>query len=605
MLEFICTRCRQRPKPEERAHIRQLRCPACRGRLASPGAGVPVARKLATGGQEPRTGILVDYRPSKTVRRWDAVARPEAREAVVPMAMPAPRANWLGRASMAVGVCLVLTAGMGLLALSLPKAGAPQFDAGKRAVAVPATPLPLLMVRSVPVVPAPVAPADPIRPARAAIDPVAAASAPAKKVDDRRARVDNEAVHRITEFKRRDLLTDAHLRAQLRGIREIDLDGKAGTTMQVIAEAQRQAPPAAAIQKKDKAALAAQEPAKVSGLPRVSLVLSQRWDALGLAATKGKECQTSPESAASMETTASSLRTMGIVSVPGRGGRLGLGGRGMGLGTRGEDGGMQLLAAALNMRGKANPEAALPAVVQMLQAEEQTGRMVLVRWLSSVSGEAASKALAQRALYDTAPEVREAAVRALNDRPREEYREVLVKGFRYPWAPVADHAAEAVIALRDREVLAALQEMVEEQDPSQPRGGKLEEGQQPNLREVVRINHLRNCVMCHAPSFSPSDKAVGPVPVAGKELPIAYYGNHNRSTLPDSKFVRADVTYLRQDFSVPQEVEKAEPWPEMQRYDYIVRTRSMTPEEVEQRKREDFVSPQREAVRYAIEELSK
>jgi hypothetical protein len=43
--------------------------------------------------------------------------------------------------------------------------------------------------------------------------------------------------------------------------------------------------------------------------------------------------------------------------------------------------------------------------------------------------------------------------------------------------------------------------------------------------------------------------------------------------------VRVDVTYLRQIFSVMQAVDDANPWPERQRFDFLVRTRQLTEEE--------------------------
>ncbi len=43
--------------------------------------------------------------------------------------------------------------------------------------------------------------------------------------------------------------------------------------------------------------------------------------------------------------------------------------------------------------------------------------------------------------------------------------------------------------------------------------------------------------------------------------------------------VRADATYPRQDFSMLLKVADAEPWPEMQRFDYLVRTRVPTESE--------------------------
>jgi hypothetical protein len=45
--------------------------------------------------------------------------------------------------------------------------------------------------------------------------------------------------------------------------------------------------------------------------------------------------------------------------------------------------------------------------------------------------------------------------------------------------------------------------------------------------------------------------------------------------------VRVDMTYLRQDFSMMLPVENADPWPRMQRYDFLVRTRTVTAQEAE------------------------
>ncbi len=121
--------------------------------------------------------------------------------------------------------------------------------------------------------------------------------------------------------------------------------------------------------------------------------------------------------------------------------------------------------------------------------------------------------------------------------------------------------------------------------------------------EVVRVNHLRNCYLCHAPSTSDRDLVRGVVPIPGERLPRMYYHDAGGS------FVRADVTYLKQDFSVVQEVAKAEPWPKLQRFDYLVRTREATlaeialanaPEAIEER---DQGYPQRGAVLNALQGL--
>ena len=65
--------------------------------------------------------------------------------------------------------------------------------------------------------------------------------------------------------------------------------------------------------------------------------------------------------------------------------------------------------------------------------------------------------------------------------------------------------------------------------------------------------------------------------------------------------IRGDITFLRQDFSVPQPVEWPDNWPAYQRYDYFVRTRYPTDEEL--RRDGPATYPQREAVRWALREL--
>src|SRR5262249_24190217 len=72
---------------------------------------------------------------------------------------------------------------------------------------------------------------------------------------------------------------------------------------------------------------------------------------------------------------------------------------------------------------------------------------------------------------------------------------------------------------------------------------------------------------------SPDRLTQAQVPVPGQPLPTpsqGYEGSH-----PDL-LVRIDVTYLRQDFSLLQRVQNAEPWPELQRFDFLVRTRTLS-----------------------------
>ncbi|HEV3418180.1 MAG TPA: hypothetical protein VG056_15250 [Pirellulales bacterium] len=91
----------------------------------------------------------------------------------------------------------------------------------------------------------------------------------------------------------------------------------------------------------------------------------------------------------------------------------------------------------------------------------------------------------------------------------------------------------------------------------------------------------------------------------GEPLPRFYYHDD------EGNFVRADVTYLRQDFSVVHEIPDrgSDPWPKAQRFDYVTRTREATSGEIaaataltaEGERTRDY--PQRRAVMFAVENL--
>jgi hypothetical protein len=239
--------------------------------------------------------------------------------------------------------------------------------------------------------------------------------------------------------------------------------------------------------------------------------------------------------------------------------------------------------------------AAIPTLQQMLQAENAPLRFLLVELLSEIKDPSASVVLAQRALYDLSADVRAAAIQALDHRPREEYRGVLLNGFRHPWPAVAEHAAEALAALKDKEATPALVKLL-----NQPAAGALffdSKHQAYFVREMVRINHLSNCLLCHAPSTDRHDLVRAAMPDPRKPLPPPDRGGYSEGGI----FIRADVTYLKQDFSVPQPVENPGEWPTMQRYDYLVRTRSAT--------RSDHLQPvnkqREEAIRFALINLTK
>src|SRR5262249_43899443 len=152
---------------------------------------------------------------------------------------------------------------------------------------------------------------------------------------------------------------------------------------------------------------------------------------------------------------------------------------------------------------------AIPALMQILMHESTAIRKLLVELLQDIPDRRATVALAQRAVFDLSPQVREAAIAALRDRPHDQSRPILLTGLRYPWPPAADHAAEALIALEDRESVPALIMLLREQDVSAPVKGPRGTAFQ---RKLVRMKHKSNCLACHAPALTESDPVVGAIP---------------------------------------------------------------------------------------------
>jgi hypothetical protein len=261
-----------------------------------------------------------------------------------------------------------------------------------------------------------------------------------------------------------------------------------------------------------------------------------------------------------------------------------------------------LRKSLLEDSGSGKPEwlrpEAIPALVQILMAENKPVRLLLVELLARIPSREAGVALAQRAVFDLSPEVREAAVRALKDRTREQFRATLLDGFRFPWPPANEHAAEALTALDAKETVPDLVKLLDQPAPTAatPMGSD----KKLHVREMVRINHLSSCTFCHPRSLVATDLVRGQVPDPNQRVsPGAYQTERPLS------FVRADVTYLRQDFSVVQPVGNPGPWPAFQRFDYVVRSRPATlDEEIFARPDDPATSRQRQALLFALRELT-
>jgi len=227
------------------------------------------------------------------------------------------------------------------------------------------------------------------------------------------------------------------------------------------------------------------------------------------------------------------------------------------------------------------------------------------------------QALVDRALFDIDPDVRSLALHLLKLEPTETVRSRLLDGFEYPWAPVTVNAAHALVELKDAGCLGALRNRLTLPDPCAPRqnadGGW-------TIRELVRVNHLKNCLLCHAPvvdqpNARPAARSARRpftafVPEPGEPLPPAgqpYYSSGAGKGRGTYLSIHPDVTYLQQDFSVMHPVQFGSPWPDVQRFDYFIRERPIHQLEVGgHRKRcSERGSVRRHAICFAIDRLSR
>ncbi len=261
------------------------------------------------------------------------------------------------------------------------------------------------------------------------------------------------------------------------------------------------------------------------------------------------------------------------------------------------------------------PEA-VPAIVQILMHEDVPLRLLMVELLSEIDGAAATTRLAQRAVFDLSPQVRAEAIAALRSRPRDAARPVFVNAFRYPWPRAAIHAAEALTALGDDEIAPLLVAQLDKPDPALPyttADGRV------MVRDVVHLDHVQNCLICHAPAFNGRDPVVGIDPVTIRpnstlENPNLRYpsqvlrGDQRSGIWANNLLIRADVQFVRQDFSVTFPVRPVFDLLQGRRIDFVVRTRQLKGEELrEYRKQEQSPTknyPQRDATLTALKAVT-
>jgi hypothetical protein len=363
------------------------------------------------------------------------------------------------------------------------------------------------------------------------------------------------------DFKRRRQLTEADLIKQISEVPAVALDRTA-------ARVESNAAVKAAAQ-----ALVVGEKINETTL----LLIERRPDLAGLPLRRREECRLPTRAAAHFDDCARKLRG----------------------GTSYADGLREQFKDKSN-EGQWLKEETVPVLMQMLGVEAAEVRLVLAEQLGRIPGKRATAALVQLALFDLSPKVRYTAIGELAHRDAKEYRQALLKGFDHPWPVIADHAAEALVALKRTETVATLVQMLDKPDPAapflKPAAGRFV------LKELVRVNHLSNCLLCHPPSLKTQDKLRGLVPSAKEPLGsgLGYGGPTN------GIFVRADITYLKQDFSLMLKMAKPGKWPDMQRFDCFVRERFASRADVQAALLRRNAGPheQRQAMFFALRELT-
>jgi hypothetical protein len=196
-------------------------------------------------------------------------------------------------------------------------------------------------------------------------------------------------------------------------------------------------------------------------------------------------------------------------------------------------------------------------------------------------------------------------VEALRSRDRNRVGALLMEWARYPWERAVEHACEAMVELGMKENLPGLAVLLAEPDPDAPFQVKVPgtRGGVYYRQEIVRVNHLKNCLMCHPASFRENEMVRGAVPDENRILPPpttpAYYKGHGPNTIQ----VSATTTYLKQDFSLVQPVEQPGLWPTVQRFDYFVSMRQVDRSAVRAYS-PNGQSAFKNALRFAIRELA-
>jgi hypothetical protein len=231
----------------------------------------------------------------------------------------------------------------------------------------------------------------------------------------------------------------------------------------------------------------------------------------------------------------------------------------------------------------------IAALTQVFDPESAEHRIGLAKYLGAVRHPEASRAIARLAIFSDETEVRAAALSRLKSRRFDEYDEVLRSGLRYPDPRVAERAMEVIAKLDRKDLAGEVLKLLEECDPRSPK--PTADMKAMKIRELVRIRHASNCLLCHPPATPAEFGSLLQGKLAGlaavREFgpqeptkPIPLFDNvsgfYNSAPNHGDPSIRIDVTFLKQDFSryLDRDSDRVR-----ERFDFLVRERLVTPSE--------------------------
>src|SRR5262249_27856309 len=150
--------------------------------------------------------------------------------------------------------------------------------------------------------------------------------------------------------------------------------------------------------------------------------------------------------------------------------------------------------------------ARIAALMQMLGPDGWQMQQTLVTHLGKLDHADATRALVRLAVYSGEESVREYALLLLKDRPANDVTDTLLAGLRHPWPAVVKNAGEAVARLERKDLLPQLVALLDAPDPRAPAEQSVGGKKALAVRELVKINHHRNCALCHPPANTPDVK---------------------------------------------------------------------------------------------------